>query len=432
MLAAPTVRTAGIADMRAVPRSLDRVRRRSRLAVCRRCGTRPRLRRRARGFCQRFLRRHRNGDQRGRGERQSAAGAGDRSLAGRAPAVQSRRQESLHPAAVWRAPRRCERPAGGGTRASRPQAGAAQQSAAPRDRCGDRRTDAALRRSRANGSTPRRRCSSRAMRAALKTLDAAIAKETDPTDQARTRSKRAPPSSLYSPNASTADKLDAVSIIRDRGDQDARGLLAGLPDSDAAKRSSAPRPTRSTSIDSRLADVERGAERLVRPVARLGAAARRDRARHHVRRHGRHQHGAWRDGDARRLHDVRGAGSDPRTQSGAVRLFAGDGGAARVSGRRVLRRSDRAHHHPVSLWPAARDPARDLGPVIDHSAGGAHDLRPVQPRRRRAILDERRVRARRHHHHLQPAVDHLLHARRVRGAARRCCGSRALASKCAP
>ena len=59
---------------------------------------------------------------------------------------------------------------------------------------------------------------------------------------------------------------------------------------------SAPRP---------LAD---GAAPLVRPLARLRAAARRHRARHHLRRHGRHQHGARRDGDAGRLHHLRGAG----------------------------------------------------------------------------------------------------------------------------
>ena len=34
---------------------------------------------------------------------------------------------------------------------------------------------------------------------------------------------------------------------------------------------------------------------------RQRAAARRDRARHHLRRDGRHQHGAWRDDHARRL-----------------------------------------------------------------------------------------------------------------------------------
>ena len=69
-------------------------------------------------------------------------------------------------------------------------------------------------------------------------------------------------------------------------------------------------------------DLERGAERLVRAFARLGAAAGGDRPRHHLRRDGRHQHGAWRDGDARRLHDLRGAGVHPHQKSGAVRLFA--------------------------------------------------------------------------------------------------------------
>jgi hypothetical protein len=40
-----------------------------------------------------------------------------------------------------------------------------------------------------------------------------------------------------------------------------------------------------------------------------------------------------------------------------------------------------------------------------------------QPRGRQSVLDERRLRDRRPHHHLQPAVDHLLRARRVRRAA---------------
>jgi urea ABC transporter urea binding protein len=51
-------------------------------------------------------------------------------------------------------------------------------------------------------------------------------------------------------------------------------------------------------------------------VARLGAAARRHRAGHHLRRDGRHQHGPWRDGDARRLHDLRGAGGHPQSAPG--------------------------------------------------------------------------------------------------------------------
>src|SRR6516162_2496333 len=65
--------------------------------------------------------------------------------------------------------------------------------------------------------------------AALKTLDAAIAKETDPRIKRALVEARAAVV-LYLPDASSADKLEAVSIIRERGDQEARGLLAGLPD----------------------------------------------------------------------------------------------------------------------------------------------------------------------------------------------------------
>jgi urea transport system permease protein len=65
--------------------------------------------------------------------------------------------------------------------------------------------------------------------AALKTLDAAIAKETDPRIKRALVEARAAVV-LYLPDASSADKLEAVSVIRERGDQEARGLLAGLPD----------------------------------------------------------------------------------------------------------------------------------------------------------------------------------------------------------
>jgi urea transport system permease protein len=63
---------------------------------------------------------------------------------------------------------------------------------------------------------------------ALATLDTAIAKETDArVKRALTEAKAAVV--LYQPDAGEADKLAAVSVIRDRGDQDSRGLLAGLP-----------------------------------------------------------------------------------------------------------------------------------------------------------------------------------------------------------
>src|ERR1043166_7868355 len=63
---------------------------------------------------------------------------------------------------------------------------------------------------------------------ALPTLDAALAKETD------TRVKRALSAAraavvLYQADAKEADKIDAVGVIREIANQDARGLLAGLP-----------------------------------------------------------------------------------------------------------------------------------------------------------------------------------------------------------
>ncbi len=63
---------------------------------------------------------------------------------------------------------------------------------------------------------------------ALPTLDQAIAKETDPrVKQALIEARAAVV--LYLDGASEADKLEAIAIVRQRGDQEALGLLGGLP-----------------------------------------------------------------------------------------------------------------------------------------------------------------------------------------------------------
>jgi len=63
---------------------------------------------------------------------------------------------------------------------------------------------------------------------ALPALNQAIAKETDPrVKQALVEARAAV--LLYSDSASDADKLEAISVIRQRGDQEALGLLSGLP-----------------------------------------------------------------------------------------------------------------------------------------------------------------------------------------------------------
>ena len=58
---------------------------------------------------------------------------------------------------------------------------------------------------------------------ALKTLDAAINKETESRVKRALIEARAA-ATIYSPDASTSAKIDAIAIIRERGDQDARGL----------------------------------------------------------------------------------------------------------------------------------------------------------------------------------------------------------------
>jgi urea transport system permease protein len=64
--------------------------------------------------------------------------------------------------------------------------------------------------------------------AALPTLDAALAKETE------TRVKRALTEAraaviLFQSDAKETDKISAIAVVRERADQDSRGLLAGLP-----------------------------------------------------------------------------------------------------------------------------------------------------------------------------------------------------------
>src|SRR2546428_5030020 len=86
---------------------------------------------------------------------------------------------------------------------------------------------------------------------ALATLDTALAKETGARVRKALTEARAAVV-LYAPDAVETDKLAAVAAIRDRGDQDSRGLLAGLPDNQPAtvKRAAA---DAIAAIDHRLA-----------------------------------------------------------------------------------------------------------------------------------------------------------------------------------
>ena len=69
-------------------------------------------------------------------------------------------------------------------------------------------------------------------------------------------------------------------------------------------------PTAVAGIDRVARALLRHRDAVLRPEPRLGAGARRHRPGHHLRRDGRHQHGARRADDARRLHDLRRAAAD--------------------------------------------------------------------------------------------------------------------------
>ncbi len=131
----------------------------------------------------------------------------------RSPAASSRRRDR-------RRPRR--------SAAGRSQDRSRQQPAAPRDRGRARRPDAAVARSGASGSRRRRRCSSRATPPRCRRSTTAIGQGNRHARQARAAARRAPPSSCYKPTRPRADKLDAVAVIRARGDQDALGAARRL------------------------------------------------------------------------------------------------------------------------------------------------------------------------------------------------------------
>ena len=64
--------------------------------------------------------------------------------------------------------------------------------------------------------------------AALPTVEEALAKETDKTARTALAEARAA-ILLFKPDASEADKLDAIAVIKARGDREAMALLTGLP-----------------------------------------------------------------------------------------------------------------------------------------------------------------------------------------------------------
>ena len=192
-----------------------------------------------------------------------------------------------------------------GRRRQRFQEGARQQPTSERDRSGARRAHARQSRtfqaSRSGGAVFKSRDSK-----ALKAVEAALAKETDPRAAEALRQARA--AILASDtSAPTADRVAAIETLKARGDEDAQGLIdevAAKTDSPEIKAAAA---SALASIKIRLRDLECRSESGVRRLRFVGAAARRHRFGDHLRRDGRHQHGAWRNGDAGGVHHFRRA-----------------------------------------------------------------------------------------------------------------------------
>ena len=160
-----------------------------------------------------------------------------------------------------------------------------------------------------------------------------------------------------------------------------------------------------------LAAWQAGAERLVRHLARLGAAAGRHRARHHLRHHGRDQHGAWRDGDARRLHDLRRPGDHPdaprrtcstsRWSSPCRSPSWSRAPSASLIERTIIRF---LYGRPLDTLLATWGLSLVLQQAVRSIFGSD------QPRGRRAVVDVGRLPARPAQHHLRPALDRGLRA----------------------
>ena len=101
-------------------------------------------------------------------------------------------------------------------------------------------------------------------------------------------------------------------------------------------------------------------------------------AGHHLRPDGRHQYGARRTADDRRLCDVCGADAVPRLAAGLAGLVCGGGAAAGLRRDRAGRHGAGTHRHPLALWPPAGNAAGHLGHQPDADAGRTHAIRRAE------------------------------------------------------
>ena len=240
------------------------------------------------------------------------------------------------------------------------------------------------------GSPPSRTCCGRSTKPSIALLRERVGGETDP------RVKEEIDTGLRSPALDDPDadnRLQAVATLSQpparRCAEPARALarqIRGWHVSSKPTPASDRLPRAAVQIDRQPAGLlSRHRNAVLRSEPRIGAGAGRDRPRDYVRRHGRHQHGARRADDARRVHHLRGSDDDAE----AHRRFDSGRDSCGVCRRGAGRRHHRAHDHPLSLRPTARDAARDVRRQPGAAAARPIDLFRAQPLGRNAVLDER-------------------------------------------
>jgi urea transport system permease protein len=142
----------------------------------------------------------------------------------------------------------------------------------------------------------------------IELLDAALAAETDAGVKLAMQQARA--ASVLNSDAAEADKIAAIELIRPMNNQDALALLGPVAAGEGLARRRCCHPECCREVPSVIYGLSLGSVLC-----------------HHLRRHGRHQHGAWRNGHAGCLHDL----SWFRSSSASQRRACSTGPAHRVA-----------------------------------------------------------------------------------------------------
>ncbi len=232
----------------------------------------------------------------------------------------------------------------------------------------------------------------------LPVVDGALQKETNKAAKLAFTEARAA-ILLFKADATDAEKLEAIATIKARGDQEALALLTGLTgDQPPAIARAAAGAT--SAIQSNLAmwsavqnawyGVSLGSVLLLAAIGlaiTFGVMGVINMAHGEMVMIGAYTTFVVQEVDSHQL-------------SRPVRLLAVDRRSARLHRRRCDRGPDRTNDYSFPLRSPAGNAAGDLGPLAGAATGGAHRLRPHQPRSRQSLLDERRVRTRTDHDHL--------------------------------